>query len=645
VLTVENLRVAYGDTVALDGLSFNINRGEVYALVGESGCGKTTAALAVMRYLPRNGRVVSGSIELDGDDVLALEGEALRQVRGRRMSMVYQNPASALNPSMRVGDQVAEVFSAHAQIQPGAARERTLDLLRQVHLPRAEYLYDRYPHQLSGGMQQRIVIAIALASGPRLLVLDEPTTGLDATVEAGVLELIAELQRALGMAILFITHNLSIVARMSERVGVLYAGRLVEEGSTAEVFAEPAHPYTRALLACAPRLGARRGVAPLRPIPGQVPARGTRSPGCVFAPRCEFRQSMCVESEPPLFGVPNRAGASRCYFVGDVLRAPSERVAVTPIPMAAAIEHETLLEVKNARKTFRAGGSGTVALDGVSMSIGKGETLGLVGESGSGKSTLARAIAGLERLDDGSMSLDGASLNRPAERRPRDLLRRLQMVFQDPESTLNPAHTVGTILDRSLKRLTHLGQAGRRQRLTDLLRAVQLDPGLLAAHPAELSGGQKQRVAIARAFAAEPALVLCDEPVSALDVSVQAAILNLLDSLQQSAAAVSYLFISHDIAVVRYLADHVGVLYGGHLVELGPADDVFEPPHHPYTALLLSASAVPNELEGPTSAAGCVFKARCPRYLGAICDMVTPPWRETPGGSQIRCHIPLDELG
>jgi oligopeptide/dipeptide ABC transporter ATP-binding protein len=581
-LAVRDLRVAYGNKLALHGVSFEIQRGEVYALVGESGSGKTTAALAVMRYLPYGGRVLSGSIELDSDDILKLEGESLRRIRGSQLAMVYQNPASALNPSMPVGKQVEEVFRAKQQLRPAEALSGALDLMRQVRLQRPEYVFDRYPHQLSGGMQQRIVIAIALASSPRVLVLDEPTTGLDATVEASVLSLLAELQRERGMAILFITHNLRIVSRMADRVGVLQGGRLVEEGATADVFQTAAHPYTRQLLASAARLSGSPAVS-----------RG---------------RAETVDGD--------------------------------------------LLMVERAVKKFRAGGSTTVALDGVSLQIGKGDTFGLVGESGSGKSTLARSIAGLERLDDGTLRLDGASLERPADRRSRDLLRRLQMVFQDPDSTLNPAHRVRRILDRSLKRLTRLDHSSRAQRIENLMSAVQLDTALLDAYPSQLSGGQKQRVAIARAFASEPELVLCDEPVSSLDVTVQAAVLDLLESLQRTRAA-SYLFISHDIAVVRYLADHVGVLYAGQLVEVGPAKAVFAPPHHPYTELLLSAvrlSTVPPEVRGTPSAdarpsvGGCVFQARCPRKLGAICESSPPPWRTSADGAQIRCHIPIDEL-
>jgi peptide/nickel transport system ATP-binding protein len=679
LLQVEDLSVAYGDAEALHEVSFCVGRGEAYGLVGESGSGKSTLAMALVRYLAAGGRVTSGSIRVDGLEVLALDEAALRAFRGRRAAVVYQNPASALDPSMRVGDQVAEAFSAHTRLSARDARLRTLQVLRQVQLADVESVYARYPHQLSGGMQQRVVIATALAGQPDLLILDEPTTGLDATVEAAILRLLADLRRDLGVTVVLISHNLAVVSAVCDRVGVLYAGRLVEQGPVAEVFEAPAHPYTRGLLASLPNEQSRKGARGLQAIPGTPRSAAVEVVGCVFAPRCAFARPMCTTAEPPLLPVgSSMERTSRCYFADDVF---SGLLSPEPLPQLERTEYapgrvaKPLLSVRDARKTFNVSGGRVVAVDGVSLDIPPGITVGLVGESGSGKSTLARAIAGLEPLDSGALDWRDHPLSRAVQQRPRSTLRELQMVFQDPDSTLNPRHTVRTLLERSIRRLTNLDARARRERAVELLAAVDMEPRYLAARPAQLSGGQRQRVAIARAFAGSPALVLCDEPTSALDASVQATILNLLARLQHEQGS-AYLFISHDIGVVRYLANVVGVMYLGQLMQLGPASEVFEGPHHPYTRVLLSASAAnrsrdnesdlrgdsslergssaqgDSSLQGQSSAQrvtarpvrGCPFQTSCPRKLGAICETEAPPWRETPDGGGLLCHIPLEEL-
>jgi peptide/nickel transport system ATP-binding protein len=657
LVSVEELSVAYGSSPAVQRLSFHIDRGEAYGLVGESGSGKSTVAMALVRYLARGGQVTGGRIVFDGQNVMDLDATALRAFRGQRAAVVYQNPAAALDPSMLVGDQVAEAFSAHANLPAGEARRRAIEMLRQVQLADAESVYRRYPHQLSGGMQQRVVIAIALAARPDLLILDEPTTGLDATVEAAILGLLASLRRELGVTILLISHNLAVVAEVCDRVGVLYAGRLVEQGPVAEVFGTPAHPYTRGLLGSLPRPDSRKGAQPLQAIGGQPHSAAAQVQGCTFAPRCELARSACTTSEPGLLPV-TEARASRCYFWDEVVTnqpatAPRDFAVTVQRPTSSA-ERDPLLSATDLHKSFNVNGGRVVAVDGVSLTISPGQTLGLVGESGSGKSTLARVIAGLEPLDGGSLSWRGADLPRDVGKRSNSVLRELQMVFQDPDSTLNPRHTVRTLLERSVKRLTHVSPAARQSRAAELLAAVDLEPRYLSALPGELSGGQRQRVAIARAFAGEPALVLCDEPTSALDASVQATILNLLERLQREQGS-AYLFISHDIGVVRYLADVVGVLYLGQLMQLDPTAAVFAPPLHPYTEVLLAS--VPGrdrhrpepEVQSLNAAntrpvGGCPFQARCPRKLGAICETDTPPWRPTPDGGGLLCHIPLDEL-
>jgi peptide/nickel transport system ATP-binding protein len=641
-LEVEGLSVAYGQAAAVHDVSFSIGRREAFGLVGESGSGKSTVAMALVRYLASGGHVTSGRVVVDGQDILRLDAAGLRAYRGRGVAMVYQNPGAALNPSMRIADQVAEVFTAHESLARGETRRRALDLLRQVRLPDPESVAQRYPHQLSGGMQQRVVIAMALAAQPTLLILDEPTTGLDTTVEAAILALIADLRRELDLAVLLISHNLAVVGRVCDRVGVLYAGRLVEQGGVDEVFSRPSHPYTRGLLASLPSAHARKGRGRLQPIPGQPASAAVRLPGCRFEPRCGFRQPRCTEAEPPLLPVASTR-ASRCYYWQDVLAAPPEAGPDSEPLLAAPRETaDGLLSAADVHKTFHVSGDRVVALDGVDLRVAAGQTVGLVGESGSGKSTLARVITGLEPLDRGQLTWRGQALARSVEQRPRGILRQVQMVFQDPDSTLNPRQRVRTMLERSIRRLTALDAAGRRERAAALLAAVDLEPRYLDARPAQLSGGQRQRVAIARAFAGAPALVICDEPTSALDASVQATILNLLDRLQRNQGT-AYLFISHDLGVVRYLADTVGVLYLGRLMQLSIAERTFAPPFHPYTEVLLGGRPPTTDVRvRPTH--GCPYQATCPRRLGEVCDTETPPWRATPDGGGILCHIPLDTL-
>jgi peptide/nickel transport system ATP-binding protein len=637
----------------LRGLSFQVGQGESYGLVGESGCGKSTAAFAIMRYLPRNGRVTSGSIHVGGLDLLAMGENEVRGFRATAASMVYQDPGKALNPSIRVGDQVAEAFTI-AGVARGAAHERSRDMLRRVHIADPDSVLRRYPHQLSGGMQQRVVIAMALAKDPTLLILDEPTTGLDATVEAEVLDLVSALRQEFGTSVLFISHNLAVIAKMCERVGVLYAGRLVEEGSAADVFRDPRHPYTVGLLRCIPRRGVRKDKTALDTIPGFLPGIGTQVPGCVFAPRCGLAEEKCHAEEPPLFSLGDNR-ASRCYFYERAHTLPRAMPSRLATARKANGDAPTLL-VEHAGKTFRQEGHDIHAVADLSVSISRGEVLGLVGESGSGKTTFARVVLGLTVPDEGSrIELDGEPLAGRVEKRPAKQVRALQVVFQNPDAALNRRFSVHRIIGRAITKLLGLRGDSREERIRSLTESVRVEQSLLAARPAQLSGGLKQRVAIARAFAGEPRVVLCDEPTSALDVSVQAAILNLLVELQTQ-KGVTYLFISHDLGVVRYISDRIAVLYLGRLMELGDAETVFQPPHHPYTEALLSA--VPTiegeerpriRLEGeiPSAAdppSGCVFHTRCPRYLGPICEEEEPPLQEAEPGHFKRCHIPIDEL-
>jgi peptide/nickel transport system ATP-binding protein len=637
----------------LTDVSFTIKPGEAYGLVGESGCGKTTVAMSLMRYLPPNAVIESGSITFGGDDLLAADERTLRRWRGDRMAMVYQDPGTALNPSIRIGDQIAEVFRFHRGMNKQEARDASAHMVSTVQISDAARVLRRYPHELSGGQQQRIMFAMALATDPDLLVLDEPTTGLDATVEAEVLDLVENLRDQFNTSILFVSHNLGIVARMCERVGVLYAGRLIEQGNAREVFRDPRHPYTLALLRCVPRLGMRKDTDRLDPIPGSLPPLGADMPGCVFADRCPIARDRCVSSPPELMPVSD-GHMARCFFPEEVPGIPPQAAATQED--AAPVADEVLLQVSDLVKTYKFSGTEVVAVGGVDVKIKRGEVFGLVGESGSGKTSFAKCIVGLIDVTSGTLSFEGMDVSKPAGKRPGEARRRLQMVFQNPDNALNPTHSVRAILRRSLKLLAGVGGRDQQdEQMNDLARSVRLEPRHLDVRPSALSGGLKQRVAIARSFAGSPAMVLCDEPTSALDVSVQAAILNLLVDLQRR-QGVSYVFISHDLAVVRYVSDSIGVMYLGKLVDVGSAEQVFASPHHPYTEALLSAiptlaaGARPRiRLHGPIPSpsdppSGCRFHTRCPRVISGLCAEVEPPWHDDADGHRYRCHIRPDDL-
>ncbi|MFL5822167.1 MAG: dipeptide ABC transporter ATP-binding protein [Solirubrobacteraceae bacterium] len=683
-LSVEHADVAYEvrgrELAVLRDVSFGIGRGESYGLVGESGSGKSTMALAIVRYLARNGRVSGGRICVNGSDVLTMDARELQRLRASQVSMVYQEPGKALNPSIRVGRQVAEVFEL-AGLPRKEALERAEQMLGKVRISDPAGVMSRYPHQLSGGMLQRTVIAMALATEPSLLILDEPTTALDATVEAEVLDLIGSLRQELGTSLLFISHNLAVIARMCDRVGVLYAGELVEEGPAQQLFRDPRHPYTVGLLRCIPRREASTARARLDTIPGFLPRPGEAPEGCIFAPRCGLVEERCRIEAPPMYEVAAARG-SRCHFHERAQSLPHARTVDDP-PRAASgaspprgdrpapgdpapegdrpgsggpAQEQPLIGVNGVSKTFHLSGQTIHALVGVGLEVCRGETVGLVGESGSGKTTLARILLGLTAPDvGGGVMLDGADLPATASKRSRAQLKAVQIVFQNPDSALNRRHSVRRLISRTLTKLGGYGGEDMARRLRSLITAVRLSEDQLGLRPSQLSGGLKQRVAIARAFAGDPRLVVCDEPTSALDVSVQAAILNLLGDLQRR-EDVAYLFISHDLGVVRYLADRIAVLYLGRIMEIGPADRVFNGPHHPYTEALLSAVPTLDEptrqrirLEGeiPSAAdppSGCVFHTRCPRKIGAICETTEPPLVESEPGHSMSCHIPLEEL-
>lgn len=655
-LKLENLGVQYrvkGEKrQILHGINIEIAPGEAYGIVGESGCGKSTAAYAVLRYLPRNGSVNQGRILIEDQDVFGLGNAQLRELRRTSVAMVYQDPGRALNPTIRVGRQIEEVFEL-AKTPKSEWAPRTKEVLKHVRISDPQQVMERYPHQLSGGMQQRVAIAMALASRPTLLVLDEPTTGLDATVEADILDLILQLRRDSSTSILFISHNLAVVAKMCDRVGVLYAGRLVEEGSTRDVFGSPRHPYTVGLLRCLPQRGRSKNVALLTTIPGVLPPAGAVIPGCVFSPRCTVADDICRTVEPHVSDLGNRL--CKCHYPerASIMAADKAPSAVQNRPQNEVV---SALEVQHLNMTYGAGPLKFKALNDVSLTLGRGETLGLVGESGSGKTTLARNILGIIKADAGSVvRLEGKEAAAELAGRTLEQVKALQIVFQNPDSALNRSHTVRHMISRTIAKLSNIGKRDREQRVQELTRAVRLSDRHLNARPNQLSGGLKQRVAIARAFAGDPRIVVCDEPTSALDVSVQAAILNLLVELQTS-KQVSFIFISHDLGVVRYLSDRIAVLYLGRVMEVGPAEDVFSGPHHPYTEALLSSvpsidgkhpervkldGELPSALKPPS---GCVFHTRCSRKLGSICENTAPELVALNSLHAIRCHIPADRL-
>ena len=672
VLKVENLEVTYstrlGPAKAVRDVSFEIWPGDTVGLVGESGCGKSTLAFAIMNHVARNAEVTGGRILFCGEDMVKKSGRQLNRIRGNQIAMVYQDPMAALNPSLRIGVQLTEVLMEHKASSSDAAWTECIRMLDRVHMPDPPTVMERYRHQLSGGQLQRVVIAMALLTNPALLVMDEPTTSLDVTVEAGILDLIDELKREFGVTILFISHNLGVISRVTDRVAVMYSGELVEQGPVRDIFRDPQHPYTAALLRCVPRIGGSRQPGILQPIRGKVPALHEAPPGCVFEPRCDRARKRCRLEHPEFVRI-GEENFVRCFFAGSPDPADStvaRAVAANAEPSPGG--EGPILKIEGVRVYYNALDAGLAGLDGrrtkgvvkavddVTLMARKTATVGIVGESGCGKSTLAKCIAGLESPNAGTMDFIGVDVARIVEQRPVELLKELQMIFQNPDSTLNPKRTVGEAIARPLELFGTVPGADIRNEVVRLLEAVRLGETYLDRLPRHLSGGEKQRVALARAFAGRPTLVLCDEPLSSLDVSVQAAVMNLLLEFQQRFET-TMLFISHDLSVVYQFCDSVAVMYLGRICEVGPTEALFAPPYHPYTEALLSAvpiadpsvgrtdirlaGSVPSALDPPS---GCRFHTRCPRKLGPICERESPPWRQVTKEHRICCHIATEEL-
>ncbi|MDQ0472064.1 dipeptide ABC transporter ATP-binding protein [Labrys wisconsinensis] len=663
LLEVRNLRIEFkgrDDTVlAVPDVSFRIAPGEAYGLVGESGCGKTTTAMAVMGYLGGNGRVVGGSIRFEGQELVGARPDVLRSIRGRRIAMVYQEPMSALNPVKTIGAQLAEVPLRHLGAGKAEAMDMAAAMIEDVRLPDPREILKRYPHQLSGGQQQRIVIAMALLAKPALLLLDEPTTGLDVTVEAAVLDLIGDLRRRYGTSLLYISHNLGLIAATCARVGIMYSGEIVEEAPTAQLFRNPRHPYAQGLLGCIPDIRADKRSRALMPIQGQIPLPHERPEGCFFGPRCgHFQAARCGGAPIAMQQAGVTDHAVRCVRWNEI-EAPQpvghdDTHAMTAAQQALDVEDVTKLYVLGRGKART-----VVANEAVSLTAGKGEILALVGESGCGKSSLARIVVGLEEATSGRIRFAGDDIARAdARHRSKAMLQSIQMVFQNPDGTLNPSHPAAFSIRRTISKFgIRKGRAAIDQRVRELLDMVRLPPALAERRPSQLSGGQKQRIAIARAFASDPSLIVADEPVSALDVSVQAAIVTLLLDIQREKHA-TLVFISHDLALVRHVADSVVVMYLGKVMERGRVEEIFSPPCHPYTEALLSAVHSPDpdaapkariRLAGETPSPinvppGCRFASRCHRKLGTICDIVAPPIRSLSPTHEIACHIEPDAL-
>jgi len=644
---------------ALDCVSLTVEHGETYALVGESGCGKSMTALSLMRLLPPGGAIVAGSVQLEGRDLCALTESAMRTVRGAGLAMIFQEPATSLNPVLTVGQQIGEVLAIHRDLGGAAAAREAVSLMSQVGIPDPERRLREYPFQFSGGMKQRVMIAMALAGVPRLLIADEPTTALDVTIQAQVLDLMVSLQQARGMGMILITHDLGVVARVAHRVGVMYAGQLIEEAPRERFFTEPAHPYARMLFAALPEGNRERGA--LATIRGSVPPLTTHFAGCRFAARCDSAWERCHAEEPAWHALDERQRV-RCHLHDPFERrngGPAAARAVASPPAESRVG-ETLLRVRGlavhfpiTRGVFRRVVGHVRAVDGVDLEIAAGRTLALVGESGCGKTTVGKAILRLIEPSSGNCQLGEQDLGTLSGAALRAARARMQMIFQDPFGSLNPRLRVAEIIAEGMNALGVSGStAERRARIGEIMTRVGLRPELAERYPHEFSGGQRQRIAIARALAVSPQLIVCDEPTSALDVSVQAQILNLLRELQ-SRLGVAYLFITHNIAVVEYLAHDVAVMYLGRIVERGSVAEVLGNPQHPYTRALLSAVPraglpqpapapalmLPGELPSPAAPPqGCHFHPRCPR-TEADCRQRYPQPRALGGTHLASCHL------
>jgi peptide/nickel transport system ATP-binding protein len=650
-----------GVVKAVDGATFSVRRGETLGIVGESGSGKSMTCLSILRLVPEpGGRIVGGQILFDGENLLDKSPEEMRRLRGARIAMILQDPMASLNPAMTVGEQIAETLALHRGLRGRALDERVVELLRQVRISDPERRVHAYPHQMSGGIRQRVAGAIAISCQPSLLIADEPTTSLDVTIQSQYLRLLKEIQRETNLALVFVTHDLGIVAKLCDRVAVMYAGRIVELGKTRDIFNRPRHPYAAGLLDCLPTL--RRGRAPLTAIEGQPPDLANVPEGCSFAPRCPMAEPRCSETRPALEPVDSEHLVA-CVRASETATLGRRGATISPDPAPAPAEargaSDIVLEARGltkhfplARGTILSRRFGTVkAVDGVDFVLRRGETLGLVGESGCGKTTTARLVLSLERPTAGGVYFRGHDIHLLGRQERAGYRRAVQAVFQDPYSSLNPRLTIRTTVSEPLVQTEpDLTRAEVAERVAASLTRVGLQPRIADDYPHELSGGQRQRVAIARALTTNPECILLDEAVSALDVSIRAQVMNLLREIQDR-SGVSYLFIAHDLAVVKYVSTRIGVMYLGKLVETAAADELYANPLHPYTQILLDNAlpAHPDDardeviLKGEVPSAfnppsGCRFHPRCPQAL-PVCGEVEPTLRDQGRGHQVACHL------